>query len=415
MPTFQRVARTARRFLRRMRKAGASRSVTAMTREGVYFILILLFVFAASLFGDVNLLVVVAGMFVGILVLNWRLVVLTLTRLQLRRRFPSRVYAGEQLAVQVDLANQRRRGGSWAVNVHEQIEYESRSGNQAIKPPVLFFSYVPAGQSRFRVYRARLPQRGRYRFARPSVSTRYPFGLCRRTVVLGEEQSLIVYPRLGRLMPRWIARHHESFEGASRREQRHGSIAGEFYGVRPWRRGDSRRHIHWRSSARLGTLVVRQFEQHRNRDVAILVDLWQPADAAAEHVESVELAVSFAATVVADTCRRGGGTLLVGTTASPSDLIRGPASPALMDGALESLAVAEASHEENLAGLAESAMPWLEGGMELVLVTTRQIDPADPAQFGAIAGHPGWRSVAGRMRVVNAADADDLATYFQVE
>ena len=107
------------------------------------------------------------------------------------------------------------------------------------------------------------------------LSTRFPFGLfCHRTTV-GPTDLLVVFPRLGRLTRGWAARHHESFAGAKRREQRAG-VDGDFYGIRPWRSGDTRRWIHWRTSARAGKLMVRQFEQPRNRDVALLLDLWQP-------------------------------------------------------------------------------------------------------------------------------------------
>ena len=196
--------------------------------------------------------------------------------------------------------------------------------------PSVYFSYVAAGQSRCRTYRGRLPQRGRYRFSPPAVSTRFPFGLFRRTVFAGPADTLIVFPRLGRLTRRWLARQHETFEGASRRERRYGPLSGDFFGVRPWQSGDSRRHVHWRSTAQHQSLVVRQFDRQRNPDVAILLDLWQPKRPLAEHLENVELAVSFAATVVADTCRKGGGNLLVQTTAGGPG-VRGPASAAMLE------------------------------------------------------------------------------------
>ena len=169
----------------------------------------------------------------------------------------------------------------------------------------MLFPYVPAGQSRKGAYRGRLVERGRYQFGPVRLSTRFPFGLFSRTITVGESETLIVLPRLGRLTEGWAARRLEAFAGADRRRRRAGP-EGDFYGVREWRSGDGRRLIHWRSSARLGKLVVRQFERPRSRDVAVVLDLWQPEPPAAEHLENVELAVSFAATVLADLCRKGG-------------------------------------------------------------------------------------------------------------
>jgi uncharacterized protein (DUF58 family) len=381
------------------------------SREGFRFLFVLLFVFAAAWLGDVNLLLVVAGMLVGVLALNWRLVGSTLRGLEVQRRIPRSVSAGDLLSVHLEVGNERRFSGSWAVVVREQIEYLG-SLRETLPEQSIFFSYIPARQWRRRVYRARLPQRGRYRFAPSAVSTRFPFGFCRHTVILGEEQTLVVYPRLGRLMPRWLARRNKAFEGTGRREQRNGLISGEFYGVRPWRQGDARRHIHWRSSARHGALVVRQYEQHRNRDLALVVDLWQPDAPGPEDLDNVELAVSFAATIVADTCRRAGGNLLLAISVDREEPVRGSALPFLMDEAMERLAVAEASSEERLAETIERMLAWIETGTEVILITTREADLTDAARFARLREIPAWRTLAPRIRAISTADAE-LSAYFE--
>jgi len=272
--------RMGRLFLRgagRALSAYSLRSRTVVCREGLYYVVLMVFVFAGALLGDVNLLMILAGMLLGPLWLSWRLVARTLRGLEVVRQVPRGVCAGDPLSVKIELRNTRRRLGSWAIVVEEGIRRDgpARGGESDALRPAVLFSYVPAGETRERSYRGRLTRRGLYRFEIPAVSTRFPFGLLRRTVRVGDPAVLIVHPRLGRLTREWRKRQHEWFEGTHRREVRHGRVSGDFYGVRPWRSGDSRRSIHWRSSARRGTLVVRQFEQHRNRDLAVLVDLWQ--------------------------------------------------------------------------------------------------------------------------------------------
>ena len=71
--------------------------------------------------------------------------------------------------------------------------------------------------------------------------------------------------------------------------------------------------MHWRSSARTGKFVVRQLEPPHNRDAAILLDLWAAQTALnAEELDNVELAISFAATVLTDLCRQGSGKVHLG-------------------------------------------------------------------------------------------------------
>ena len=408
-----RISRRARPA-RRAHPARRLPSNTRLCREGWYYLLVLGFVFGGAMLRDVNLLLMLAAMLAGPMLFNWRLVVVTLRGLEVRRRAPRGVCAGDLLVVNVEVSNTRKKVASWAVIVEEQIHAEDEAtGGRPLRPTV-FFSYVPPGQSHAGVYRGRLTRRGRYRLGPLRISTRFPFGLFERTVTLGPTDTLTVFPRLGRLTRHWITRHREAFEGTQRRERQHSRVSGDFFGVRQWRHGDSRRWIHWRSSARLGTLVVRQFEQHRNRDVAVLVDLWQPERPGADDLDHVELAVSFAATVAADVCHKGGSSLLLGTTGPQPECTRGPSSAALLEEVMERLAVAEASSEDRLPELLDRTLRHIEPGTELVLVSPRAIDLSDAERFAALWSTPTRQAVARRIRLVNSATRQ-LDEYFQPE
>ena len=386
---------------------------TIVCREGWYYLLVLGIVFVGAMARDVNLLLILSGLLVGPLLFSWQMVGRTLRGLQVQRKVPRTVCAGDLLVAGITLTNTRRRLGSWAVVVDERLQRETDHGREEPIRPAVCFPYVPAGQSRKGVYRGRLTRRGRYRLGPLRVSTRFPFGLLRRTITVGQTDTLMVYPRLGRLTRRWAARHQESLAGTHRRQRRPGP-EGDFYGVRQWRSGDSRRWIHWRSSARLGQLVVRQFEQPRNRDVAVLLELWQPAQPTPQHLDNVELAVSFAATVVADLCRQGGGNLLLGTTAAPPHCTSGPASAALLQDAMQRLALAEAQNADRLPELIELALGEIESGTEIVLVSSRPVDLTDSARFDSLWADPSRRIQTRRIRCVDTSD-NQLDDYFRTD
>ena len=61
-----------------------------------------------------------------------------------------------------------------------------------------------------------------------------------------------------------------------------------------YRPGDAIRRIHWRTSARADELMVREFEENRDEDAALLVDLWSDGKSAPEYFETV---ISFVATI----------------------------------------------------------------------------------------------------------------------
>src|SRR5699024_7558402 len=74
-----------------------------------------------------------------------------------------------------------------------------------------------------------------------------------------------------------------------------------FHALRDYAPGDDRRHVHWRTTARTGKLMVRQFEETRRSHVVVALDNL------AEHYASddeIELAVSAAASIAAQTCRK---------------------------------------------------------------------------------------------------------------
>ncbi len=391
---------------------------TTLCREGWYYLLVVVLVYGQAVFHEVNLPLAVTGMLIGPLLFNWRAAILTLRGLEVQRKVPQGVCAGDMLVANVKVVNRRRRMGSWALVVEQRVRRIAASagkgphGEESFCPCILF-PYTPAGQSRRGGYRGRLTHRGRYELEPLRISTRFPFGLVRSRIRVGETRTLMVYPRLGRLTRGWAARHREAFAGTRRRERRHGPD-GDLYGTREWRSGDSQRWIHWRSSARTGRLVVRQFERPRNREMAVLIDLWQPRHATSEHLENVELAVSFAATVLADLCRKGGSDLLLGTTGGKDEIISGPASAALLQDMMEHLATVEARSETNVSELMGRLSGRIDPGAEIVLVGTRPCDAPPTSGLASVRAGPVQPAVARRLRYVDVS-SEKLAEYFQEE
>jgi uncharacterized protein (DUF58 family) len=360
-----------------------------------------------------NLLLVLFGMLASPLLLNWRLVRATLARLEVRRKLPKSVSAGELLVVELDAVNPRRRLGSWAVAAEDVIQREGGDTQPAIAASVLF-SHVPAGQSRRETYRGRLMQRGRYRFGPLRISTRFPFGLVRMSTTLDQPQTLLVHPRLGRLTRRWQRLHLSADLGASRVQRKQGLLEGDFYGLRDWRTGDSRRWIHWRTSARRQVPAVRQFEQRRNQDLALIVELWQPAEPTSRDRENVELAVSFAASIVSDLCRRGGRSLWVGLAAAAPRHVHGPASLGLAREVLESLAVAEGSSQDRLPEVVGAALDAIRPGTNTIVVSTRPVNWSDTERFATLWSNPRQRAWIGRIQWIDVG-RPDLSDYFVPE
>ncbi len=391
----------------------ASRHRTAICREGWGFLSLLAFVFAWAVVLEVNLMLIVAGMLCGPALLGWYSAATTLRQIHVRRRVPRAVYAGESVPIEVEIQNSRKRAGSWAVVAQDHVCLENGQKRAKLLQPAVLFSSLPAGESRRQTYRVHLPQRGQYHLGPFDVSTRFPFGLFRRTMTLETSDTLTVFPRLGRLTSNWSMHHHEVVEG-THGGQRSTRAPGEFFDVREWQSGDSVRWIHWRSSARHGELVVRQFEQTRHRDVTVLLDLWQPSEPGTKDLENVELAVSFAATVVVDLCRRRNSNLTVSIAGAELASVSGATSDLLMNEILKKLAVTQATSEDDVPTEFEAVLDEVRAGAVITVISTRTGDLGRFQRFAAQRALGCRQPATWRTHTISIADPK-FSEYFQAE
>lgn len=400
------------RFFAPHRAARAVVSGLTIRREGWCYLGVISFVFVGALIRDINLLMLLFGMLAGPLVYSVWYGWFALRRVEARRVLPSQVHAGEPFEVAIELTNHRRWFGVWAIVVGDTIQ--KVGGRVAPRDAGVMFFYVAAGKTLRISYQAQLMERGDYEFGPLTVSTRFPLGLFRRSLSVGNIQTLIVWPRLGRLQnqTRALARHAEQFSHQQQRER--GLVEGDFYGVRDWRAGDSRRWIHWRTSARMGELMVRQFERSRTPDLVVLVDLWLPAQASIEDVENVELATSFAGTLVADACRKGGAQITLGIACQENRVLRGSTTSKLYEAALDALAAASAIHADRLHELFLQVAPLQKPGARTILITTRAADPAQNAALAAVAPDGRARQWLSQMTTLTTSDPE-LPAYFLAE
>lgn len=124
-----------------------------------------------------------------------------------------------------------------------------------------------------------------------------PLGLVRRRVRWTEPVELYVHPKLVSLTGS-ASGVLRDLEGQATRVVSDSDLS--FHALRDYVAGDDRRHIHWRSTARVGKLMVRQFEDTRRTHTAVAVSL-DPADYA--DADELEVAIAAAASITAQAIR----------------------------------------------------------------------------------------------------------------
>jgi uncharacterized protein (DUF58 family) len=138
-----------------------------------------------------------------------------------------------------------------------------------------------------------------------------PIGLVRRELIWTEADELIVHPRTVGI-PSTSTGLIRDLEGTPTRDLTSSDVA--FHALREYQPGDERRYIHWKSSAKTGTYMVRQFEQTRRSHLVVALSL-ATSDYATE--EEFELAVSVAGSLGVRAIRDGRTVSVVVSTVTP--------------------------------------------------------------------------------------------------
>jgi uncharacterized protein (DUF58 family) len=135
------------------------------------------------------------------------------------------------------------------------------------------------------------------------LATRFPFGLFLKASRVMLDREVLVLPAVHPISPEALLRLAGAGTAAARRRGR----GHDLYNLRAYRAGDDPRLIHWRSSAKADTLLVREMEAETTEDTRLVLVGRGGRDAA-----RLEAALSEAASIAVHLARAGAGVELTG-------------------------------------------------------------------------------------------------------
>ncbi|MBC7591084.1 MAG: DUF58 domain-containing protein [Salinibacterium sp.] len=188
----------------------------------------------------------------------------------------SRVVAGERAVGEVVISNTGRRR-TFGVTVEVPVG----SGLAEVALPGLRSGSTFSHDFPIPTYRRGIIPVGPVRTVRAD-----PVGLVRRELVWTAVEELFVHPRTVGI-PSMSTGFIRDLEGNPTRNLTNNDVS--FHALREYMPGDERRNIHWKSTARTGTYMVRQFEETRRSHLVIALSL-ASSDYASD--DEFELAVS---------------------------------------------------------------------------------------------------------------------------
>ena len=247
-------------FWARLRRRFRPPRRLSFTREGRIVVILAVGVGFAAINTGNNLLYLLLGWLCSFIIASGVLSEMTLRQLIVERRPPPRIHAGEPFLMEVVIKNGKEKRASYS------IEVEDLHGKTPLDKRCYFLK-IPEGKSQRTSYRHPFVRRGLYTLTGYRLATKFPFALFRKSRDVEAPLELLVYP--ARVpVPRPPSRASSRGETTADRLGRR----GEFFGLREHRVGDDRRDVHWKSSARTGRLLVREYEDELARRVVIAVD-----------------------------------------------------------------------------------------------------------------------------------------------
>jgi hypothetical protein len=312
-----------------------------------------------------------AGVFLAVLpVAAVAVVARTRYRLACERRLePPRVEAGRTATVRLRLDNVSRLP-SGVLLMEDALPYTLGG-----RPRFVLDKVEPRGV-RDVTYPVRADTRGRYTVGPLAVRLTDPFGLCELTRSFSSTDDLIVTPVI---TPLPSVRLGGDWAGGGDSTARSVAASGsDDAATREYRHGDDLRKVHWRSTARVGELMVRREEQPFQSRATLLLDGRLNAHRGDGPGSSYEYAVSAVASIAVALARAGFLLRLVGETGE--DL--GPPQVVLTENVvLDSLALASPSRAHSLAPAATRLRSGIDGVLVAVLGS---LDVADAERLARL-------------------------------
>jgi uncharacterized protein (DUF58 family) len=274
--------------------APRSSSSLRVTKVGLWYVLLTAVVgIAATNTGNNALYMVVAAM-TSLLVASWFLAWRNLQRLDVELLVPEEIYANAPCVVGFRALNRRRAGDARLVVL--QID-DGR--------PVLLERLPAVGLARSQVEtggtRMLFSRRGRRDECLVRFTSLFPAGLFRSSLTCPTAVAIVVYPELFSAASLELDQASDAGHVGAHRA----GWGYDLFSLRAFRGGDDPRSIHWKRSARTGSLVFVEREAEETRRFSVVLDNALDVGSEGSLDERFELLVSEAATASVDYLERG--------------------------------------------------------------------------------------------------------------
>lgn len=287
----------------------AARTSVTVTPTAIVVAFTSLIAFIVAFAMDSMLAHLVGALALSVIGTSIVLAVVSVRKLTVTRTVPPTAFDGDRVRMEFEVRNDGRASRRLVEVMCGYYASHVVGGRLAA-----LAAEIPGGGSAILSATIEDVRRGEYVFQPPTVLSGDPLGLIivARTADELEEPTIrvTVFP-LTFPIDRMSILSEMSWSFTGVEPTNRPGLGGEILGTREYRWGDSVRAIHWPLSARMGELIVKEFERSASTEVTIFVDLDAKAAWGSGREQTLEYSVRIAASASEYACRRGNSVRLV--------------------------------------------------------------------------------------------------------
>jgi uncharacterized protein (DUF58 family) len=237
-----------------------------ITRQGWIYIGGIVLVALAAINTGNNLLFLILACLIASILMSGVLSSITLAGVEMRLQLPEHIFAGQSVRTLVEVKNEKQTLPSFSLRVEGRAK--KGASPAAILATPVYFPYLPKNDTVRQTVPLLFPRRGLYRQEAFRIVTRFPFGFLQKARRLDLASEALVYPSV-EATPEFLD-VIPLIQGVI--ETLAKGRGQDLYALRDYQQNDSARHVHWKASARLGSLMVREFAREEDCRVVLVFD-----------------------------------------------------------------------------------------------------------------------------------------------
>ena len=237
-----------------------------VTREGGGFILLLFGVGLGAINTGNNLLYLIFAMCCSFIIVSGVLSEQTLKDITVQITGPKTVYQNDFHALNLEIINSKKRVPSYSL----RVEFPKDSmGRYRIDQTAYSYQIPPQSSVKKNLMFTGL-RRGPVQIKTVLLKISFPFGFFVKTRILTVHVEILIFPAIKEVVLPSPTEYSEEGEGVI-------SLAGDdLYSLREYQPGDPMASVHWKSSAKTGTLRVKEFSKGGMHNFTLFLNIVDP-------------------------------------------------------------------------------------------------------------------------------------------